>query len=125
MSSLAKLAKACFGDTAFYRERDGFLIVATTEFLPGHDESIGLRMAYDGAGAVIVSDCHSDTDYWEVCGIDPAPHKEEIGRIVEEHGLSFDGKTFSVVCDGGEEAAFCRDVARFMQALRQLGAVNG
>jgi len=120
MSSLTKLAKAFFGDAAFYREHDGFLIVATTEFLPGYDESIGLRIACNEAGAVVVSDCHSVTDYWEISGIDPLPRKAEIGRIMEQYGLSFDGSSFSLVCDGGDEAAFGRGIAQFLQALRQL-----
>ena len=120
MPSLVQLAKACFGDDVRYRAFDDFLIVATTVFLPGYDESIALRLDPEGADAILVSDCHSVIDYWEVFGIDPTLRKEEIERIMKEYALSFDGRIFSSVYDGGDEIAFGEHIAGFIEALKRL-----
>lgn len=122
MKTLLEMAKACFPD-GFCRTVGERVVIATSVFLPWHDESVCVTVE-PTEGGIVFTDAHSVTDYWEAFDIDPQAHAQALQEVTDQYRLTFDGKVFSRVFAEEGEASFRANAETFLQAVKQLADIR-
>lgn len=118
--TLLDIVRKHFGDNCHYRQHDGRVIIATEDFLPCYDESIALSIYQDNDGAIVITDCHTLTDYIEVLDADSTQHRRAVYKIVKRNNMNFDGKVYSAKYYVNGEAWITHYLDRFLQAVKNI-----
>ena len=121
--TLLDIVRKHFGDNCHYRQHDGRVIIATEDFLPCYDESIALCIYQDVDGAVVITDCHTVTDYTEVLGVDMSKRSRAVYKIAKHNNMTFDGKVYSAKYYVSGEMWISYYLDRFLQAVKAICAV--
>lgn len=119
IEQLYAYVKDCYDGEIRCRVFEDRVVVATSIFLEGYDESVCNAFCFSTDGRVIINDGGSVADYREVTYADDKFDTDEIKKIMADYDLEFDGKHFTAVCDF-DAACLKTAVRRFLAAIDLL-----
>lgn len=119
IKQLYSCVKDCYDGEIRCRVFEDRVVVATTIFLEGYDESVCNAFYFSPDGRVIINDGGSVADYREVTYADDKFDSDEIKKIMADNDLEFDGKHFTAVCDF-DASSLKAAVRRFLAAIDLL-----
>ena len=103
---------------------EDYAIIGIPFFHFGHDEGIAIRLS-DKNGQLIISDCHTTTDYLDAEGIDLNDYSDKLAVIMKKFGIFLDGNVFRMVIHDAEYIpALNRQIGYFVEAMSLIAHID-
>ncbi len=103
-------------------EEDGeWAILGLPLFHLGHPDGIAIRLTRKN-GELIVSDCHTTTDYLYADNIDLEDYPEKLAKIMRKFDVFQDGEIFRKVIHNHDNPF--REIGYFMEAISLIAYID-
>lgn len=102
-------------------ENNEWVIFGLPFFHLGHPDSIAIKLTYKN-GELIVSDCHTTTDYLYADNVDLEDHSDKLTKIMQKFDIFQDGEVFRKVIHNHDNSY--REIGYFIEAISLITYIN-
>ena len=102
-------------------ENDDWAIFGLPVFHLGHPDGIAIKLTYRN-GEMIVSDCHTTTDYLYADNIDLEDYSDKLAKIMSKFNVFQDGDVFRKIIHNHDNPFY--EIGCFMEAISLIAYID-